>query len=299
MKKNLLVGVTGNIANKLNSIVETSKEKLGAAKEKLIDAWNGVDVVAHEFRKNFMQIVSDVESGKAFEDGALNDNAKNTLLDMAKMAGVGAIFVLPGGSAGVVALKKFLDSDKAKKMGIPNFLELSIAMKTCPLNPMPEVPHTIYSQIHTFSSTPDGAFGRKRTHDIHTGVDLYCEPGAKVHAIECGEVVAILDFTGLNAESPWWNDTRAVMVEGNSGVFVYGEIKERDGLKVGDNVECGDVLGEVVTVLKKDKGNPMTMLHIELYEHKTRDVVWWKLDEKKPTALLDPTNILMEIKSKS
>jgi hypothetical protein len=183
-------------------------------------------------------------------------------------------------------------------MGIPNFLELSIAMKTSPLNPMPEVPHTIYSLIHNFKSTPDGAFGCVRKHDVHTGVDLYCEPGAKVYAIECGEIVGILDFTGAKAESPWWNDTKAILVEGNSGVFVYGEIKEREGLKIGDNIECGEILGEVVTVLQKDKGKPMTMLHLELYEHKFRNVLWWELGKVKPEPLLDPTQILLEIKNK-
>lgn len=265
-------------------------------KEKIKDSWNGNVVVAHEFKKNFMQLVDDIENGKAFHED--NENMKATITDMAKMAGIGAIFVLPGGSAGIIAIKKFLESDKAKKMGIPNFLELSIAMKTCPLNPMPDVPVKQYSQIKPYSYIPDGAFGCVRKHDVHTGVDLYCNPGDKVYAIECGEVVGILDFTGTKAESPWWNDTRAILVEGNSGVFVYGEVKERDGLKIGDNIECGEILGEVVTVLQKDKGKPMTMLHLELYEHKFRNVLWWELEKEKPEPLIDPTSILLEIKKK-
>lgn len=270
--------------SRLDPTYRKIKDKLLNVKENLRDTWNGDVVVAREFKKNFMQVVHDVENGKAFSED--NKNLKDTIKDMAKMAGMGAIFVLPGGSAGVIALKKFLNSDKARKMGIPNFLELSIAIKTCPLNPMPEVP----------IGNHDGAFGFMRKHDVHTGVDLYCDNLAKVYAIECGTVVAILDFTGPKADSPWWNDTRAILIEGNSGVFVYGEVQEREGLKIGDNVECGDVLGEVVTVLQKDKGKPMTMLHLELYEHKFRDVVWWNLGKEKPEPLLDPTNILMSIK---
>ncbi len=265
-------------------IYSSIKVKFYTIKEKIRDSWNGDVVVAHEFKKNFMEVIRDIEDGKIDD----NKNLKSTIGDLAKMAGMGAIFVLPGGSAGVIAVKKFLESDKAKKMGIPNFLELSISMKTCPLNPMPIVP----------IGQHDGAFGFVRKHDVHTGIDLYCNPFEKVHAIECGEVVGIIDFTGSKADSPWWNDTRAILIEGASGVFVYGEVKEREGLKIGDNIECGEVIGEVITVLQKDKGKPMTMLHIELYEHKYRDVVWWELGKEKPEPLLDPTKILTEIKHK-
>jgi len=236
------------------SLYQKMKDRLSVIKEKIKDGWNGDVVVAREFKKNFMDVIRDIEDGKIDD----NKNLKSTIGDLAKMAGMGAVFVLPGGSAGVIAIKKFLESDKAKKMGIPNFLELSISMKTCPLNPMPQVP----------SGQVDGAFGFIRTHDVHTGVDLYCNQGDNVYAIECGEVVAIHDFTGTKADSPWWNDTKAIMIEGSSGVFVYGEIKEKEGLKVGDNIECGEIIGEVITVLQKDKGKPMTMLHLELYEHK-------------------------------
>ena len=121
----------------------------------------------------------------------------------------------------------------------------------------------------------------------------------EVRAMTLGGV-GIIDFTGPKVDTPWWNDTRAIMIEGSSGVFVYGEVKEREGLKIGDNIECGDVIGEVVTVLKKDKGKPMTMLHVELYEHKFRDRdMVWELGKEKPEPLLDPTKILLEIKKKT
>ena len=41
-----------------------------------------------------------------------------------------------------------------------------------------------------------GQFGTRRVEDVHTGVDLYCELGTEVRAVEAGEVVALEWFTG-------------------------------------------------------------------------------------------------------
>lgn len=106
-----------------------------------------------------------------------------------------------------------------------------------------------------------GQFGAVRKYDIHTGIDLYCEEGSIVSALEDGIVVAVEDFTGTKANSPWWNDTKAVLVEGKSGVICYGEIEPC--VNVGDLIWAGDTIGKV---LKKNKGRPTTMLHLELYE---------------------------------
>ena len=138
-----------------------------------------------------------------------------------------------------------------------------------------------------------GRFGAVRRHDVHTGVDLYTYPGMPVLAVEDGVVVAIEKFTGPAAGSPWWNETEAVLVEGASGVVCYGEIVTPAGLKIGDSVRREDCVGGVRTVLKEDKGRPMTMLHLELYDHGTRETVWWRLDEPKPPNLLDPTEHLV------
>jgi murein DD-endopeptidase MepM/ murein hydrolase activator NlpD len=139
-----------------------------------------------------------------------------------------------------------------------------------------------------------GDFGAIRKHDIHTGVDIYCDPQQLVVAVEDGEVVSIENFTGENANppSPWWNDTKAVLVEGNSGVVVYGEINPLESIKVGQKVKVGKILGKVITVLKKDKGTPMTMLHIELYKKGTRETTVWHLGEEQPENLLNPMSHL-------
>ena len=262
------------------------REKISETKERIKDSFNGDVVVAKEFRKNFKQLMKDFEDGKIFKDEKAKDNAKSTFGDLARITSMSALFVLPGGSVGIIALKKLLESDFAKSHGIKNYLELSISMRVSPLIKLPDIP---LGPIHP------GGFAAPRKYDIHTGIDLYCNPDDEVFAIECGEVVGIIDFTGTNAESSWWNDTRAVMIEGASGVFVYGEIKEREGLKIGDNIEAGDYIGNVLTVLKEDKGKPMTMLHLELYEHKFRETLIWKLREEKPKPLIDPTKILIEI----
>lgn len=135
-----------------------------------------------------------------------------------------------------------------------------------------------------------GEFGAIRTYDIHTGIDLYCDEDSEVYAFEDGVVVNVPWFTGLLAGSDWWNDTQAILIKGESGVILYGEIKTDK--KVGDIIKKGDVLGNVIPVLKTDKGNGTTMLHLELYESDyTGDGVIWTLNESKPDKLLNP-NIL-------
>ena len=56
-------------------------------------------------------------------------------------------------------------------------------------------------------------------------------------------MVAIEAFTGPGAGSPWWHDTEAVLVEGESGVVLYGELVPC--VKVGDEVVAGQVVGRV------------------------------------------------------
>lgn len=146
--------------------------------------------------------------------------------------------------------------------------------------------------LDTPSAIPEGpgAFGAVRRHDVHTGVDLYCPEGTVVVAIERGFVVAIVPFTGPAADSPWWEPTVAVLVEGPSGVVLYGEIAPI--VTAGTPVSAGDPLGHVVRVLRHDKGHPTAMLHLERYVAGVREPVWWRLGEDQPGVLLDPTPLL-------
>lgn len=153
--------------------------------------------------------------------------------------------------------------------------------------PLPEIP---------LSRIPDhfalGGFGVNRKHDIHTGVDLYAPEGSRVVAVEGGTVVAVEEFTGF-AESPWWNDTWAVLVEGASGVLCYGEIETN--LSEGDELQPGQLIGHILTVLKKNKRMPRSMLHFEQYAPGTTETVWWKLGEMKPENLKDPSELLFRL----
>ena len=153
---------------------------------------------------------------------------------------------------------------------------------------------TLPHETHLPLAPHPGAFGVKRKHHTHEGVDLYCAEGTDVHAVEDGKIVAILHFTGEQAIPPslWWRDTMAMLVEGESGVVVYGEMAPRLGKLVGDKVRRGDVVGNVMQVLSHYKGFPVSMLHLELHIHGTRDAYDW-VDEK-PVSLLDPTPFLME-----
>jgi hypothetical protein len=116
--------------------------------------------------------------------------------------------------------------------------------------------------------------------------------------MEAGKIISIEWFTGPSISMPWWNDTRAVYVEGNTGVFNYGEIQELPHLKIGDFVDQGAVLGSVLNVLRKYKGRPMSMLHVELYDHGYVDD-WgeWKIGYPKPAHLRNPAPYLLSIQN--
>lgn len=137
-----------------------------------------------------------------------------------------------------------------------------------------------------------GGFGVQRKHHTHEGVDLYVPTGTPVWAVEPGEVVAVLPFTGPHAGSPWWKDTYAVFVEGPSGVVVYGEVAPH--IKVGAKLLAGMILGVVTPVLRQDKGRPMCMLHLELHQPGSRSAPEWLVHDERPAVLLDPTPFLQD-----
>lgn len=137
-----------------------------------------------------------------------------------------------------------------------------------------------------------GAFSVRRKNHVHEGVDLYCPEGTDVYPMESGVVVGTFDFTGVMAGSPWWHDTQCVMVEGKSGVILYGEIFAAQLFPQGYYVTPSDLLGTVKRVLKVDKGRPMSMLHIELHKPGTQFFSPWEGD--RPDSILDPTPLLSQ-----
>lgn len=145
-----------------------------------------------------------------------------------------------------------------------------------------------------------GAFGVGRQFHRHEGVDLYTQQGAPVYSVAEGVVLGLYPFTGEHAGSPWWEETWCVMVrhvvQGHAFCLNYGEIVPVKGLQAGQAIGAGAVLGHVSRVLKKDKGRPTTMLHLEQY---TPDMVApvkeWPLGHEKPAGLLDPTTLLKKL----
>lgn len=159
-----------------------------------------------------------------------------------------------------------------------------------------------------------GSFGQRRKYDVHTGVDLYTKDKSTVYAVEAGIVVDIVDFTGSKVidsetERPmsWWNDTKAILVKGASGVVVYGEVEPCMGMYVGQVVRPGQVIAMVKAVLPPDKLRPdiphhsNAMLHMEVYTTQAaeKDFRWgtWKLDGERPNGLVDPTPFLRNLRT--
>ena len=141
-----------------------------------------------------------------------------------------------------------------------------------------------------------GSFGCVRRHHQHEGVDLYAQDGDEVYAIESGHIVKIFPFTGEHVGTNWWNNTWAIMIESQSGVLNYGEIIPLQDLTPGQWINSGEAIGHVRTVLTKDKGRPMSMLHLELYAHGTKHAInAWNLNEMQPQSLCNPTNLLIDV----
>lgn len=150
-----------------------------------------------------------------------------------------------------------------------------------------------------------GSFGVRRRHDVHKGIDLYAEVGTEVYPVENGRIVDICWFTGEPLGMPWWEDTKAVYVLGESGIVVYGEIEPNPNLKIGDHIflpklsERKESIGTVKKVLKKDNKRPLSMLHMELHDSDYIHTEEWKIGMSKPIGVKDPTPYLLNIFERS
>lgn len=137
-----------------------------------------------------------------------------------------------------------------------------------------------------------GAFGVRRRYHVHEGVDLYVPEHTPVVAVENSVVVDVQPFTGPCANSPWWEDTWAVLAEGETGVVVYGELAPASDVAVGRELMQGDLVGFIRRVLRVDKGRPLSMLHLELHYHGTTEAPEWPVNGPRPESLRDPTPYL-------
>jgi hypothetical protein len=142
-----------------------------------------------------------------------------------------------------------------------------------------------------------GAFAAQRRHHQHEGVDLYGSEDEPVYAMTDGVVVSVYKFTGESVGMPWWNETSAVAIEDDTGIWVYGELEPAEHLVPGYQLHQGQYVGCLRPVLKNDKGRPTTMLHLERWTKGSKPFTRnWLLGEPQPTDMLDPTPLLLEIR---
>lgn len=74
---------------------------------------------------NIKMVASDLQTGHIMSTSSLK-NLTNVLTDILKISGQTALFVLPGGSFGLLGLKKLLKTEGSKKLGIDKLLDLSV-----------------------------------------------------------------------------------------------------------------------------------------------------------------------------
>jgi phosphopantothenoylcysteine decarboxylase len=151
-----------------------------------------------------------------------------------------------------------------------------------------------------------GAFAAIRKHDVHTGIDLYCEDGDPIFACTEGTVVDIKQFTGPEIGHDWWNSTDAIVIDNGRNFILYGECQSV--VKVGDTVRMGQLIGRVRPVLPASKlrpdipGHSVSMLHLELLRRNpdfsdfkgSNGFMTWDLDKPQPYDLLNPTRLLLD-----
>lgn len=159
---------------------------------------------------------------------------------------------------------------------------------------------TIKTEFIPTSNHP-GAFGARRKYDIHTGVDLYVQPEMDGYFISMEDcvVLSVIDFTGEKAGSPWWKNTKAVLTTGPDCCMLYGEVEPAPKIVPGYELNRGEFMGWVKSVLSRDKirdyipNHSNRMLHFEMYSQLPKEPAVWPLDKDRPAGLIDPTPYLL------
>lgn len=146
-------------------------------------------------------------------------------------------------------------------------------------------------------STQYNSMGARETHDqshLKCGVDLNCDSGTSVYAVESGNIVSIETFFN-NKKRPWISSSKAVLVEGPNGVVCYGNVAVNNNLKIGAQIKQGDAIGTVVSYYKKEQNKGTSRLRIELYRFGTIKRPKWRIGKPPPKNLLNPTSLLMPL----
>lgn len=135
-------------------------------------------------------------------------------------------------------------------------------------------------------------FGYSKNYNVHTGIDLYVPEYSSVHAVEGGTVIDIFKFTGMGTSYPNLDTTNAIMIEGASGVVLYGEVEVLKDISIGQLIEPGSKIAVIKCAITNH-----AMLHLEWYTQGTIQPIIWKQNTAQPKRLLDPTSNLLALKT--
>lgn len=135
-------------------------------------------------------------------------------------------------------------------------------------------------------------FGYSKSHNIHTGIDLYVPEGSTVHSVEDGTIIDIFKFTGPKTIYPQLLPTEAVVVNGATGLVLYGEVEVLEGLQIGQLIGAGAKIANIICAVPDQP-----MLHLELHKHGSKIPCLWKQGHPQPKSLLDPTSYLLSLKT--
>lgn len=135
-------------------------------------------------------------------------------------------------------------------------------------------------------------FGYSKNHNVHAGVDLYVPDNIPVMSVETGTVVNIFQFTGPGTPYSSLFQTEAIMIEGATGVVLYGEVEVKKDIQIGQLIEAGSKIANIKCAIQDQP-----MLHLELYKHGTKTPCVWKQGNSQPKSLLDPTSYLLSLKT--
>jgi murein DD-endopeptidase MepM/ murein hydrolase activator NlpD len=154
-------------------------------------------------------------------------------------------------------------------------------------------PQALVVSCETASGETLGAASRRFLADRrdgqrhHVGIDLFAHAGDEVVACEDGRVVAFYRFYQRSSTQEW---THALLIEHAGFVMNYGEVAENSlaayGLRAGDAVRAGQKIGRV---------SGTAMLHCETFARGTTANVRWPVGARRPAALLDPTQCLLDL----
>jgi murein DD-endopeptidase MepM/ murein hydrolase activator NlpD len=143
-------------------------------------------------------------------------------------------------------------------------------------------------------SSPGRNFGARRTDGNgnwvrnHVAVDLFAKAGDPVVACYAGKITGFFPFCCGTKKT-----SNALIVDHGHVVINYGEVAQKlaGGLKVGDRVAAGQVIGHVGV-----NPNKSSMLHFEMYKAGTSKTWSWKKDLPASPSLYDPTKFLLQLR---